>query len=144
MEGRTPPQQGGTVSSRPKRARRSRKPVETETREPQSSQNQELPKRILTALVYSTFQESTSQQGRPLGDLRALINARGMLRCFEDMLLFSHLEAIPSKRKLSLTTHLQKQAWAVVCLPLDFVCKQVYMPHNCLHNASLSPSCPNS
>lgn len=54
MEGKTPPQQTGTVSSptgRPKRARRSRKPVEAEVKEKPSTQNQELPKRILTALV---------------------------------------------------------------------------------------------
>ena len=54
MKGKTPPQQTGNVTSpsgRPKRARRSRKPAESEVKSTPSKQNQELPKRILTALV---------------------------------------------------------------------------------------------
>lgn len=51
MEGRTPPQQTGQITGRRKRARKSRKPAEVEPQKKPSSQSQELPKRILTALV---------------------------------------------------------------------------------------------
>ena len=62
MEGKTPPQQTGSVSSsgRPKRARRSRKPAEAEVKEAPSNQNNELPKRILTALVITSAAMQTS------------------------------------------------------------------------------------
>ena len=59
MKGKTPPQQTGTVTSpggKQKRARRSRKPAESEVKSNPSKQNQELPKRILTALVGSLHQ----------------------------------------------------------------------------------------
>ncbi len=74
MKGKTPPQQTGKVTSpsdRPKRARRSRKPAEAEVKAAPSKQNQELPKRILTALVSLQYHQKKPTEGHiDLGKLQ--------------------------------------------------------------------------